>query len=268
MSHDNSTTFIAHDKEIVNSDDYDEVTEDEYEYEDEDDAQNRVGFLLDHPDQIVQASSVDTTTNEKVMQMNVKLDTQNSAGNRRLVKDLSRVLNSHTPGVSVSLADDDALNLWKIELSEFDPDSDLYKDLKVLGRTSVELTMSFPKTYPFEPPFVQVSRPRFARNTGYVIDGALCMELLTKDGWNPINDMESVVVSIRSLLVEGGGRLEDAKSLDKETYQERLSDSSTTTTTMADSCRGYSEHEAKDAHKYLVDYHKEKGWSNYLARKG
>lgn len=36
------------------------------------------------------------------------------------------------------------------------------------------------------------------------------MELLTSEGWNPINDIESVIVSIRSLLVVGDGRLEAA----------------------------------------------------------
>merc|ERR1740139_1767662 len=32
------------------------------------------------------------------------------------------------------------------------------------------------------------------------------MELLTPEGWNPVNDIESVIVSIRSLLVVGAGR--------------------------------------------------------------
>lgn len=45
------------------------------------------------------------------------------------------------------------------------------------------------------------------------MNGALCMELLTKDGWNPINDIESVIVSIRSLLVVGEGRLQAAASI-------------------------------------------------------
>ena len=42
------------------------------------------------------------------------------------------------------------------------------------------------------------------------MNGALCMELLTNDGWNPVNDIESVIVSIRSLLVVGNGRLQGA----------------------------------------------------------
>ena len=36
------------------------------------------------------------------------------------------------------------------------------------------------------------------------------MELLTKQGWTPINDIESVIVSIRSLMVVGDGRVQAA----------------------------------------------------------
>ena len=54
------------------------------------------------------------------------------------------------------------------------------------------------------------------------MNGALCMELLTTDGWNPINDIESVIVSIRSLLVVGDGRLEAAANLSEEKRRELL----------------------------------------------
>jgi ubiquitin-conjugating enzyme E2 Q len=46
-----------------------------------------------------------------------------------------------------------------------------------------------------------------------VINGAICMELLSPDGWNPINSVESVIVSIQSHLVIGRGRLAAAKEL-------------------------------------------------------
>jgi len=42
------------------------------------------------------------------------------------------------------------------------------------------------------------------------------MELLTNEGWNPVNDIESVIVSIRSLLVVGDGRLSAAVQIDSE----------------------------------------------------
>jgi ubiquitin-conjugating enzyme E2 Q len=37
------------------------------------------------------------------------------------------------------------------------------------------------------------------------------MELLTNEGWNPVNDIESVIVSIRSLIVVGDGRISAAE---------------------------------------------------------
>lgn len=43
----------------------------------------------------------------------------------------------------------------------------------------VRLMMKFKDDYPFTPPFVRIVYPRFKRSTGYIIDGAFCMELLT-----------------------------------------------------------------------------------------
>jgi ubiquitin-conjugating enzyme E2 Q len=55
------------------------------------------------------------------------------------------------------------------------------------------------------------------RNLVYSNDLNLyCFNL--QDGWNPINDIESVIVSIRSLLVVGDGRLEAACALPEAKY--------------------------------------------------
>lgn len=43
----------------------------------------------------------------------------------------------------------------------------------------VRLMMKFTDAYPYRPPFVRIVYPRFKRSTGYIIDGAFCMELLT-----------------------------------------------------------------------------------------
>lgn len=52
----------------------------------------------------------------------------------------------------------------------------LTKDKKL---DHVRLVMKFKDDYPFSPPFVRIVYPRFKRSTGYIIDGAFCMELLT-----------------------------------------------------------------------------------------
>jgi len=109
---------------------------------------------------------------------------------------------------SIAPQGEDRMDTWTIRLFKFDEDSNLHRDLAILGLDHVELEMNFPGQYPFEPPFVRVVRPRFKRQTGFVMNGSLCMELLTTEGWNPVNDIESVIVSIRSLLVVGDGRLQ------------------------------------------------------------
>merc|ERR1719199_1582712 len=127
-------------------------------------------------------------------------------------------------GFNIEPKSEDSMDTWTIRLFGFDADSNLSQDLMVLGLDHVELEMSFPDQYPFAPPFVRVVRPRFKRQTGFVMNGALCMELLTADGWNPVNDIESVIVSIRSLLVVGDGRLEAAVGLGPEKRKKLLAE--------------------------------------------
>lgn len=145
--------------------------------------------------------------------------------------------------------------------------------------------------YPFEPPFVRVVRPRFKRQTGFVMNGALCMELLTNEGWNPINDIESVIVSIRSLLVVGDGRLEAAINMpekkreallaeairDKEhatiekktcAKRKRIDDDSNKSDKKQLNIGTYSTAEATAAYAHLSSYHKKKGWSGWWAKRG
>jgi ubiquitin-conjugating enzyme E2 Q len=127
------------------------------------------------------------------------------------------------------------------------------------------------------------------------MNGAICMELLTKDGWNPINDIESVIVSVRSLLVVGNGRLEAvadlpphkrqellAAALAKKSHGNDLADKEDTGKTPQTGKRKYGEestvvkageysaHEAHSAYKHLSEYHKEKGWdrSGWWSKKG
>lgn len=160
--------------------------------------------------------------------MSLRAEKEKTGGKRRLASDLYKIMMADTSeaGFSLEPSNEDSMDKWRIKLFDFDCDSNLAKDLLVLGLDHVELEMSFPDQYPFEPPFVRVVKPRFKRQTGFVMSGALCMELLTKDGWNPVNDIESVIVSIRSIMVIGDGRLQDATSLTKEEYKKILAEAS------------------------------------------
>lgn len=95
----------------------------------------------------------------------------------------------------------------------FDEKCPIGKDLAELKKKSgvghVTLEMRFSKDYPHVPPFVRVLKPRFAFRTGHVtIGGSICMELLTKSGWSSINDIESIIIQIRSEMTEGGAQLD------------------------------------------------------------
>merc|ERR1711862_139645 len=208
-------------------------------------------------------------------------------------------------GFSLEPANEDSMDKWRIKLFNFDADSNLQKDLNVLGLDHIELEMSFPDAYPFEPPFVRVVRPRFQKQTGFVMNGALCMELLTRQGWNPVNDIESVIVSIRSLIVVGDGRLAaaydlpDRKVMDaiipnvhqqhhapqqplqdnpvvlrriskKQHIKNNVQNNTANTNNKKISVGQYTAAEARAAYTYLSDYHAKKGWdtNGWWARKG
>jgi len=241
--------------------------------------------------------------------MSLRAEKEKTGGRRRLASDLYKIMMADTKeaGFSLEPVDEDSMDKWRINLFGFDEDSNLAKDLMVCGTDSVELQMSFPDDYPFKPPFVRVVKPRFQRQTGFVMSGALCMELLTSDGWNPVNDIESVIVSIRSLMVVGNGRLQAAVDMGQDAYKKALAGilerkkEGKMAAAKSDGTEGsddnkrkrsdsnadedgepkaepkksitggsYTTGEAEEAYKYLSNYHKKEGWdrNGWWARKG
>lgn len=108
----------------------------------------------------------------------------------------------HELGWSIDERFIDNLYQWIVELHSFDAELPLAKDMKKAGITSVVLEIRFGKNFPISPPFVRIIRPGFLPfgqgGGGHVtLGGALCMELLTNDGWSPVNTIESVLMQIR-----------------------------------------------------------------------
>ena len=91
---------------------------------------------------------------------------------------------------------------WIVELHSFEDHLPLAKDMKSKKINSVVLEIRFGKNYPMSPPFVRVIRPRFLSfmqgGGGHVTaGGALCMELLTNNGWSAVSNIESVLLQVR-----------------------------------------------------------------------
>mmetsp|Transcript_16184 Transcript_16184/g.34417 ORF Transcript_16184/g.34417 Transcript_16184/m.34417 type:complete len:372 (+) Transcript_16184:92-1207(+) len=160
-----------------------------------------------------------------------------SAGaSKRLLKELKALhkVDSEEQGLSVEVPDDSDLYTWEVSFFNFERGTPLARDLERFPGKRILLRVLFPSQFPTQPPYIRVIRPRFAYRTGHVtLGGSICTEMLTNQGWSPLMSMESVLMAIRSNMVDGGARL----NLDN-TYD-------------------YSEEEAKQAFTRMMLQH---GW--------
>ncbi|KAI0210905.1 Ubiquitin-conjugating enzyme E2Q-like protein 1 [Lamellibrachia satsuma] len=125
----------------------------------------------------------------------------------RLLKDLTALKSSEGKFGFKGQPQDDNLFVWDVQLTDFPRDSPLGQDLQEYAKTYhrepvIHMEMKFPEDYPMSPPFVRVIRPAFKFLTGHVtIGGSICMELLTRSGWKPTNDIEGILVQIRAEIM-------------------------------------------------------------------
>jgi len=130
----------------------------------------------------------------------------------RLMKELRDIYKSpsfKTGNYQVELVND-SLYEWNVKIMRVDPDSPLAEDLKKLkdreGKDHILLSFIFKDTFPFDPPFVRMVHP--VLHGGYVLDGgALCMELMTPQGWSSAYTMEAVIMQLSATLVKGKARI-------------------------------------------------------------
>ncbi|CAB1447484.1 unnamed protein product [Pleuronectes platessa] len=160
----------------------------------------------------------------------------------RLMKELREIYRSQSykTGIySVELVND-SLYEWHVKLRTVDPDSPLHSDLQVLkekeGVDYILLNFSYKDNFPFDPPFVRVISP--VLSGGYVLGGgALCMELLTKQGWSSAYSIESVIMQINATLVKGKARVQFGANKNQ-----------------------YNLARAQQSYKSLVQIHEKNGW--------
>jgi ubiquitin-conjugating enzyme E2 Q len=130
----------------------------------------------------------------------------------RLMKELREVYksDSYKNGIFTVELVEDSLYEWHVKLSIVDPESPLHTDLLQLkdkgGKDHIMLHISYKDNYPFAPPFVRIVYP--VLTGGYVLNGgAICMELLTKQGWSSAYTIEALIMQIAATLVKGKARV-------------------------------------------------------------
>lgn len=134
----------------------------------------------------------------------------NDISHRRLFKEFSRLNKSLPPDILAIYLPDENINLWHVHLKmddEMTLDEPLVKDMAMYGIKFIKLEFIFER-YPITPPFIRIISPRFENITGHITTGgSICMELLTTQGWDVNVSIEPILISIKSLIFEGKGRL-------------------------------------------------------------
>ncbi|XP_020283115.1 ubiquitin-conjugating enzyme E2Q-like protein CG4502 isoform X2 [Pseudomyrmex gracilis] len=198
--------------------------------------------ILENPDSL----HVDRTCFFKKKSMKDKKECKptfdKDVGLRRLMKEFNRIQKAQQKGelaFTAELVNDNVFE-WMIRLHKIDPDSILAADMRALKIPHILLHMTFPKEFPFAPPFMRVISPRI--ELGFIMSGgAICMELLTPKGWCCAYSVESVIMQFAATVVQGLARV----------------------ARKSDPAKEYNRQVAEETFKKLVKTHERVGWGPY-----
>lgn len=115
---------------------------------------------------------------------------------KRLQKELSKIQGPLPPGITLVSAAD--LKTWEMDIRILD--NPLYSP-----EENYRLKFSFSSAYPIEAPevvFVQLSSPprRIPMHPHVYSNGIICLDLLDSQGWSPVHNVESICISLQSML--------------------------------------------------------------------
>jgi ubiquitin-conjugating enzyme E2 Q len=152
---------------------------------------------------------------EEMQKLIVRFNPQSGPA-RRLLYDLREMMKADSKqlGFMTEPVGNDIFN-WEVRLFGFEAGSQMASDMikykRATKRDYVELHVTFPPDYPNCPPFVRVVEPRFAFHTGRVtVGGSLCTDILTMESWNPLYDIQSLMVNVTAEILNGKPRIDFA----------------------------------------------------------
>ncbi len=109
-----------------------------------------------------------------------------------LQTELMQLMMSSPPGIS-AFPDGDGSNMLNWTATMIGPEGTPYEGLKF------KLSFTFPGTYPYTPPTVLFKTPVYHPNVDFA--GRICLDIL-KDKWSAVYNVQSVMLSLQSLLGE------------------------------------------------------------------
>jgi len=114
---------------------------------------------------------------------------------KRLQGELRRLMLTNLSGIS---AFPEQSNLFKWIGTIVGPDGTVYEKL------TFKLLLEFSNEYPYKAPNVKFITPCFHPNVDF-ISGSICLDIL-KEKWSALYDVQSILMSIQSLLNEPNNR--------------------------------------------------------------
>jgi len=113
---------------------------------------------------------------------------------KRLGKELIKLQNDLPPGIALVRAEDFKEWLMDIRVMDNNP---------IYLNETYRLKFTFSNNYPIEPPevvFLQTPDRPIPLHPHIYTNGFICLDLLGSSGWSPVQNVESVCVSIQSML--------------------------------------------------------------------